>query len=174
MFFKKKDEPGKAESTQVNIGGVRVGIVGLEDALEAVKKLNLSTDAEIGSALVERLRPDNYIPDAALEEYRADLARYYRVRMGMPVEKRPPVPGLLEIKVLGPGCSRCKQVFELVRDVVAEEGVAADLEYVDDIAAFADYGVFVTPAVLINGEVKLAGRVPTRNQLVAWLKEASA
>jgi len=174
VFFKKKDEPRKAESTQVNIGGVRVGIIGLEDALEAVKKQNLKTDAEIGHALVELLRPNNYIPDAALDEYRADLARHYRIQMGMPVEKRAPVPGLLEIKVLGPGCSRCKQVFELVRDVVAEEGIVADLEYVDDIAEFANYGVMITPALLINGEVKLAGKAPTRNQLVAWLKEAGS
>jgi small redox-active disulfide protein 2 len=174
MFFKKQDEPRKAESTQVKIGGVRVGIIGLDDAMEAVKKRNLETDSEIGDALVELLRPNNYIPDAALDEYRADLARHYRVRMGMPVAKRAPVPGLLEIKILGAGCIPCKQVFELVRDVVAEEGIAADLEYIDDIAEFLNYGIFITPALLINGEVKLAGKAPTKNQLVAWLKEAGS
>lgn len=174
MFFKKQDESQKAEITQVSIGGVRVGIIGLEDALEAVKKLNLNTDAEIGHALVELVRPKNYIPDSALDEYRADLARHYRVQMGMPVKKRAPVPGLLEIKVLGPGCSRCKQVFELVRDVVAQEGIAADLEYVDDVAEVVNYGVMITPALLINGEVKLAGKVPTRKQMEDWLKEAGS
>lgn len=174
MFLKGQDEPREAESTQVKIGGVRVGIVGLDDALEAVNKRKLETDSEIGEALVELLRPNNYIPDAALDEYRAGLARYYRVRMGLPAEKQAPVPGLLEIKVLGAGCTPCKQVFELVRDVVAEQGIAADLEYIDELAELLDYGLFITPALVINGEVKLAGKAPTKNQLIAWLKEAGS
>jgi len=176
VFLKRQDELRKAESTQVKIGGVRVGIVGLDDALEAINKRKLETDSEIGDALVELLRPNNYIPDAALDEYRAGLARYYQVRMGLPTEKQAPVSGILEIKVFGrgPDCGRCMQIFNLVRDVVAEEGIAADLEYIDELAELLNYGLFITPALVINGEVKLAGEAPTKNQLVAWLKEAGS
>ena len=78
---------------------------------------------------------------------------------------------LMEIKVLGPGCAKCKQTEELVRQVVAEEGIAADIEKVTDIMKIAGYGVFGTPAVIVDGEVKCVGKIPKKEEIKTWIKK---
>lgn len=75
----------------------------------------------------------------------------------------------MEIKVLGPGCSKCQQTEKVVKDAVAEAGVAADVEKVTDMMAIAGYGVFGTPAVVVNGEVKSVGKVPKKEDVKKWL-----
>ena len=77
----------------------------------------------------------------------------------------------MEIKVLGPGCAKCKQTEELVRQVVAEEGIAADIEKVTDIMKIAGYGVFGTPAVIVDGEVKCVGKIPKKEEIKTWIKK---
>ncbi len=77
----------------------------------------------------------------------------------------------MEIKVLGPGCPRCQQTEKVVKDAVSEAGVAADIEKVTDVMKIADYGVFGTPAVVIDGEVKSVGKIPKKEEVLAWLKE---
>lgn len=170
MFFKKDAQPAK--TTQVNIGGARVGIVGLDEAVEAVARTKPRTGTEIGARLVEILKEHNYIPAGAEEEYRRDLTRYYRMKMGLPVDEPAVAPGTVEVKVFGPGCARCKQMYEQVLDIVAAEGIVANVEYVNDMAEMAAHGVLITPALMINGTVKVAGKMPSRGELVAWLKEA--
>lgn len=75
----------------------------------------------------------------------------------------------MEIKVLGPGCPRCKQTEEIVKQAVAEAGVEADVQKVTDTMEIAAAGVFGTPAVIIDGEVKLVGKVPSKDQVKSWL-----
>ena len=75
----------------------------------------------------------------------------------------------MEIKVLGPGCARCKQTEKIVMDVVAEAGVAANVEKVTDMMEIAGYGVMGTPAVVVDGEVKSVGKVPTKEDVKSWL-----
>ncbi|MDO9263236.1 MAG: thioredoxin family protein [Desulfosalsimonadaceae bacterium] len=77
----------------------------------------------------------------------------------------------MEIKVLGPGCPKCKQTETIVREAVAEAGVAADVEKVTDIMKIAGYGVFGTPAVVIDGEVKCVGKVPSKADVIKWVKK---
>lgn len=77
----------------------------------------------------------------------------------------------MEIKVLGPGCPKCQQTEKAVKDALAETGVAANVEKVTDILAIGGYGVFGTPAVVIDGEVKIVGKVPTKEQVKSWLGE---
>lgn len=76
----------------------------------------------------------------------------------------------MEIKVLGPGCARCHQTEKVVMDAVAEAGVAADIEKVTDMMKIAGYGVLGTPAVVVNGEVKSVGKIPSKQDVLAWLK----
>jgi len=75
----------------------------------------------------------------------------------------------MEIKVLGPGCTKCKKTEEVVKEAVAESGISADVEKVADMMKIASYGVFGTPAVVIDGEVKSVGKVPNKEQVKAWL-----
>ncbi len=77
----------------------------------------------------------------------------------------------MEIKVLGPGCPKCKQTEQNVKDAVAEAGVDADVEKVTDIMEIAGYGVFGTPAVVIDGEVKSVGKIPTKEDVKSWIEK---
>ncbi len=75
----------------------------------------------------------------------------------------------MEIKILGPGCVNCQKVERLVREAVAETGIAADIEKVGDIMKIAKYGVFGTPAVVVDGTVKSVGKIPKKEEILAWL-----
>lgn len=73
------------------------------------------------------------------------------------------------IEVLGPGCAKCQYTERVVREVVDASGVVAEVRHVTDYAQIAARGVMSTPALVIDGSVVLAGRVPTREQLRTWL-----
>ena len=76
----------------------------------------------------------------------------------------------MEIKVLGPGCPKCQQTEKIVKEAVAEAGVDAEIEKVSDVIKIAGYGVFGTPAVVIDGEVKSVGTIPDKEEIKGWLK----
>ena len=71
----------------------------------------------------------------------------------------------MEIKVLGPGCPRCKALEKTVADSLAELNIAANVSKVDDIIKIMEYGVMHTPALVINGKVVLSGRVPSSSEI---------
>ena len=77
----------------------------------------------------------------------------------------------MEIKVLGPGCAKCAQTEKIVREAVAEAGVDAAVEKVTDVMKIAGYGVFGTPAVVVDGEVKSVGKIPGKEDVKAWIKK---
>ena len=77
----------------------------------------------------------------------------------------------MEIKVLGPGCPKCQQTAKIVKEAVAESGVTANIEKVTDVMKIAGYGVFGTPAVVVDGEVKSVGKIPSKGDVVSWLKK---
>lgn len=76
------------------------------------------------------------------------------------------------IKVLGPGCTKCKEAEVLVKNVVAEQNSAATVEKVTDLQEMMRLGVLSTPAVVIDGVVKCTGRIPTKEELIGWLAGA--
>ena len=75
----------------------------------------------------------------------------------------------MEIKVLGPGCAKCKKAEQLVQEVIKETGVDASVEKVTDMMQIASYGVFGTPSVIVDGEVKCTGKVPKKDDIKAWV-----
>jgi small redox-active disulfide protein 2 len=77
----------------------------------------------------------------------------------------------VEIKVLGPGCPKCHQTEQNVRDAVAETGIDAEIEKVTDVMQIAGYGVFGTPSVVIDGEVKSVGKIPTKEEIKTWIEK---
>jgi small redox-active disulfide protein 2 len=81
---------------------------------------------------------------------------------------------ILEIKVLGPGCPKCKQTEKVVREVVAETGVNASVEKVTDIRTIAEFGVFATPAVVVDGDVKSVGKIPSKEDIKKWVSKGAA
>lgn len=78
----------------------------------------------------------------------------------------------MEIKILGPGCPKCKQLDRLVRDVVAENNIDATVTKVEDIVEMMNYGIMVTPALVINGKVVMKGSVPTKDEILKKIKES--
>jgi small redox-active disulfide protein 2 len=76
----------------------------------------------------------------------------------------------MDIKVLGPGCPKCNQTEALVKEALKESGVDAVVDKVTDIKEFAKYGVFMTPAVVVDGDVKCVGKVPKKEDIKGWLK----
>ena len=75
----------------------------------------------------------------------------------------------MEIKVLGPGCAKCQQTEKTVRDAVQESLVEVEIEKVTDIMEIAKYGVFLTPAVVVDGKVKSVGKIPDKNEIKTWI-----
>jgi small redox-active disulfide protein 2 len=66
----------------------------------------------------------------------------------------------MKIEILGTGCAKCKALFELTKEAVAKEGKFADIQKVEDIEKIMSYGVMSTPALVVDGEVKISGKVP--------------
>jgi small redox-active disulfide protein 2 len=77
----------------------------------------------------------------------------------------------MKIEILGPGCPKCKKLTELTEKVVKEIGVSAEILKVENINDIMKYGVMVTPALAIDGEVKVSGRIPSEEEIKNWIKK---
>ena len=75
----------------------------------------------------------------------------------------------MEIKVLGTGCTNCKNTIALIDQVAKAKGVTVSLTKVEELRAIMGYGVMSTPGVVINGKVVHAGGVPSRDKIEQWL-----
>ena len=80
---------------------------------------------------------------------------------------------MLDIKVLGTGCTNCVRLEKLVREVLEETRLEATVEKLITFDDFTRYGVMLTPALVVNGKVLSQGKLPTRHTLVHWLTEQS-
>ena len=75
----------------------------------------------------------------------------------------------MNIKILGSGCSKCQRLEQLTREVAIEHGIDAQFEHVYDMAKIMEYPVLSTPALVIDEEVKVAGRIPSKEEIGHWL-----
>ena len=74
------------------------------------------------------------------------------------------------IQVLGTGCPKCKKLQEAVQKAATEAGIAFELEKVTDIQRIIEFGVMSTPALVVDGQVKVMGRIPTEDEIKQLLK----
>ncbi len=81
--------------------------------------------------------------------------------------------GSLSVKILGPGCPSCERLEQTVMAILAELDLPADIEHIKDLKEIHALGVFGTPALMINNELKAMGLVPSRDRLKTWLQEAA-
>lgn len=77
----------------------------------------------------------------------------------------------MEIKVLGAGCAKCKTLEKVTREAVAELNIEANIEKVEDIQKIIEYGVMLTPALVVDGEVVLKGKVPKVSEVKTLLSK---
>lgn len=78
---------------------------------------------------------------------------------------------MISVKVLGTGCKKCQTLEAKVRDLVAINSIDATVEKVTDINEMMNYGIMMTPGLVINEQVKSFGIIPKDDQLLNWLKE---
>lgn len=79
----------------------------------------------------------------------------------------------IEIKVLGTGCANCKRLYAEAEKAVAQLSAPATITKVEEIRDIMAYKILATPALVINGEVKSAGRIPNAAEITNWLATAS-
>jgi len=75
----------------------------------------------------------------------------------------------MNILVLGPGCPKCTEAEKVVKTTLQEAGVEASVEKITDFQEIAKLGVFSTPAVVIDGEIKCVGKVPAKKDILDWI-----
>lgn len=74
------------------------------------------------------------------------------------------------IKILGSGCAKCNRLEQLTRDAVAELGIDATFEHVKEMDKIMAYPIMTTPALVVNEQVMVSGRMPSNDELLGWLK----
>ncbi len=77
----------------------------------------------------------------------------------------------MKIEILGPGCSRCRATEENVKRALAELNLEAEVLHVTDPKGIAQRRIFLTPAVVVDGEVRCSGRVPEVAEIKKWLAQ---
>ena len=80
----------------------------------------------------------------------------------------------MEVKILGSGCPKCKRLEQVALEAAAEAGVQATFTKVTSMNDIMAYPILSTPGLVINEEVKSSGRLPRKEEVIAWMKEAEA
>jgi small redox-active disulfide protein 2 len=70
-----------------------------------------------------------------------------------------------QVKILGSGCAKCNQLADMVKAVIASEGIEAEVEKIEDIQKIVEYGVLSTPALVVDGQVRCSGKVPSVDEI---------
>ena len=78
----------------------------------------------------------------------------------------------MKIEVLGSGCTKCKRMYDYVTEAVKKAGVQAEVVKVEDLSEIVSRGILMTPALFVDGEEVVAGRVPTVNEIIGILQGA--
>ena len=75
----------------------------------------------------------------------------------------------IKIEILGTGCAKCVKTKEIVEKALQESGLQADVVKVEDYETILSYGVMITPGVVIDGEVMIAGKIPSVDNVKKWI-----
>ena len=75
----------------------------------------------------------------------------------------------MKIEILGMGCPKCKMLYENAKKAVEEEGIKAEVTKIENMDKITEYGVMMTPALVIDGEVKSSGKVLSAEEIKKWL-----
>lgn len=149
----------------IKIGTTSIGLVGLDIALNKAFAEKMSID-EAAAFIFNRVKDQNYIPTGLEKQYIDAIGHEYKKLLGLESGK----DNNLVIRIFGTGCVVCKSIHAMVIDAMMRAGVAADIEMIDDPDEIGRHGILSTPAIMINGQVKIAGSQPTPIQLEEWLQ----
>lgn len=77
----------------------------------------------------------------------------------------------MKLEILGTGCPKCMKLEELARKAASDLGIEAEVKKVKDVKEIMSYGVMITPALVVDGEVKVAGRIPSLEEIKKMIKK---
>ena len=77
----------------------------------------------------------------------------------------------MKIEILGTGCPKCQKLYENAKEAADKTGVDAEIIKITNLDDISKYGVMITPALVIDSQVKIAGKVPTTDEIIEWLKQ---
>ncbi len=80
----------------------------------------------------------------------------------------------MKVMVLGTGCQKCKKLYSEAEKAIAASGVKAELQKIEKIEDIIQYGVMMTPGLVVNGEVKSSGRIPRSDEIISWIKAVAS
>jgi hypothetical protein len=163
MFMEEKDY------RLILVGNTQVGLIGLKEIFEELKSEKWKPEAELKATLVEKVGRKNYIASPVRQEYEKAIFREFKKSLGEKAEEEK--SGFLEVVILGPGCYSCNKLEQDMIAVLSETGIQAAFNHITDPSIMAQYGILPTPALIINGKVKSAGRVPSKSMIKKWLEE---
>lgn len=155
-----------ATSRTIRIGSASIGLLGLDLALNQAAARDMSEEEAV-AFLYAAVSRDNYIPAGAADRYREALRQAYREHL----QPGGAQPGPPVIRIFGTGCVSCNSLQKLVIEVLSAMNMAADIEQIHDPDEIGRHGIIMTPALMINGQVKSGGLMPTRAQIEQWLRE---
>lgn len=150
----------------IRIGNTSIGLIGLDVAINRALAAGIPA-AEAVEPIFRAVREQNYIPPTMAGKYRTAIEREYRRLSGLAHDEQ---EGLV-IRILGSGCISCNGLQTMVIDAMERAGIAADIEQIHDRDEIGRLGVTSTPALIINGQIKIAGIMPTLAQVEQWLQE---
>jgi len=151
----------------IRIGKSAIGLIGVDIALNKALATEMAVNQAVDFIFLA-VKEHNYIPPAMVEKYREAIGREYRRLTGQDDDQEQG----LAIRILGTGCVSCNSLYTMVIDAMGRACVAADIEQIHDPDEISRLGVTITPALMINGQVKSAGIRPTLAQIEGWIREA--
>ena len=152
----------------LRIGNSSIGLIGLDVAIN--KALTAEMPAPVATiAIFQAVQEHNYIPASMVEKYKAAINQEY-LRLTGATDSAP--QGLV-IRILGSGCVSCNGLQTMVIDAMQRAGAAADIEQIHDRDEIGRLGVTATPALIINGQIKIAGIKPSLAQVEAWIRDTA-
>lgn len=152
----------------LKIGKATIGLIGLDIALNKAFAENIPVDMA-SEYLYAAIRSQNYIPAGMTNDYKSALEREYRKLLGQEVDDDEDII----IRIFGTGCISCNGLRDAVIDAMMKADIAADIHMIHEPDEIGRHGITATPALMINGTVKIAGIHPTPVQLEEWLFEAA-
>ena len=150
----------------IRIGAANIGLIGLDQALNNALAKKMEEKAAV-DFLFSAIARENYVPATTEPIYREALLAEYRRRQGTQGAE----PGILTVRVLGSGCVTCNTLSAMLFESLQKFSLAADMESVHDLDEIWRFGVTKTPALIINGRVKCAGRMPSPTEVEVWVRE---
>ncbi|MEK6201403.1 MAG: thioredoxin family protein [Desulfobulbaceae bacterium] len=152
----------------IRIGTSSIGLIGVDIALNKALAAEMALDQAV-DFIFQAVKEHNYIPPTMVKKYQEAIGREYRKLLGIDDEQEQG----LTIRIFGSGCISCNSLQTMVIDAMGRAGVAADIEQIHDPDEIWRQGVTITPALMINGQVKSAGIKPTLAQVEGWIREVA-